>query len=1253
MATSRFSRLLGLKSGNTSSSRPNETDLGDEEWFIPYRGPIEPPRPPIRRQMERDSWGDPIEQDEEEYDSGEGSDRDHRGWMHPSYSEQAVSSGVVNVSRSSIVTQRRSTITSSHNPPSRLPPSGGVGESPAPPMHPQSSSKDGNRSSLAGFFSFASQTRTQTPEREPKFVAKKFATVGRLSSGRPSTGHRRSSSAGSNSVLATNFGINEYTSEYYFSSKVAQKTPLKSTGTRVQEETTPTSSGSDIRHPYSYAFPTRPSVDNGLQATPLILSNVKYVKAPILPVTEPRHQPFARVIPLQTGLKRLQNSVSTPDLRIIPRRRSPKLPLMAKVKDRWLSAETWCDAILFPRPRLKMKTPHGESSSDRIVSLPPSPVPYGPPGQSMSARVIEQGMPSRVLAHSRSLADLVRPPADPPFERTSHVMEPAVQPPKLHVSQPSDSGTNKPDRPKSWALDDLDLPTAVPSLAQVVEEGEKFEKQRKQWQDQATNSFQNKVTRSLSRARSKSLTQKGRKRDVIRPSNLDFLAARAYLGNQLLTPVVAEHRISETQDIHMVSLDTGQSNRASHSHSNSLAKTWSKSKSHSRGHSRSDSFGRALLKKARPADYLGSGDFITDNELENALRGDGTKVIRLADPARQPTPVTPSSPSGSLISDSRIGIALSTPPLVENPSNVEAVRLPAHPYAQGGLYSVKAMQVKIQEDEDMMGLQYVTPPSPAKQFVEADVSKRDSPPIALSHPYAQQSSSRNSYIPDTKFILSDIPAASKMWARLSPDALREVLPDEIQYSPFMPDRYDEPELEESNRNSQAIYDTAGVGEALAYAIRPMESIDSGLNVNEHVVAESSVLPQRSFRRPVQYDATLPPHLSIHNTRIIDPSSAHTFASSPFLHQQRSSPPPGVPSHGSYSMSEILKPPISPESSSPPHSPRSFGDPDNLEAFHDLFYDPNRPSNRFRITSETSYSSTSGPPLESHRIESGLTSLAQQLCEEFGLGQLTAEHSESYYSHASAEEPQPITRRPIRPTLEFVFEETSPPTSAMSGLSPPNESTMSPFHPSSEKIPEDVESSRSSSPFEPDVDENVASQCPFQLKLNDVAKGILLDTLRLGVLGSEVTSPAGEAKSQTSRISPDVRGSHLGGGEQMVQPRINSGLQLPSADPTRSSYLTTSSMSRISGLSDFPAPPPSHAEHMSILTSYFDETHSLSENFVSRNVTPPPIPASLNFHDITVDHPEERSNARLSFEGEEELEELVAALSSHSHSTTLH
>lgn len=49
-----------------------------------------------------------------------------------------------------------------------------------------------------------------------------------------------------------------------------------------------------------------------------------------------------------------------------------------------------------------------------------------------------------------------------------------------------------------------------------------------------------------------------------------------------------------------------------------------------------------------------------------------------------------------------------------------------------------------------------------------------------------------------------------MWAQLSPGVFREMLPGDIQYSPFSSDRSDR------LRSPAGIHDIIGVGEALAY-----------------------------------------------------------------------------------------------------------------------------------------------------------------------------------------------------------------------------------------------------------------------------------------------------------------------------------------------------------------------------------------------------------------------------------------------------
>lgn len=159
--------------------------------------------------------------------------------------------------------------------------------------------------------------------------------------------------------------------------------------------------------------------------------------------------------------KKLKNSVSTPELRLsqvildatskssrqVLQKQPRSLP---RGKDRWLSAETWCDALLFPRPRLKIKHDGFSASehlsedsfvadgslfrtgSNRVVSPPSSPlggewdidIRNGVETQILEKqrlsgdrnriasgdlheqKQMEPGIASRVLAHSRSLIDL-------------------------------------------------------------------------------------------------------------------------------------------------------------------------------------------------------------------------------------------------------------------------------------------------------------------------------------------------------------------------------------------------------------------------------------------------------------------------------------------------------------------------------------------------------------------------------------------------------------------------------------------------------------------------------------------------------------------------------------------------------------------------------------------------------------------------------------------------------------------------------
>lgn len=522
---SRFSWFTFGKSANASLDRAHESEL-DDPWYIPYSGPIEPPQEPFRRRLERDSWGDPIEGDEDE---------DITGVRKPYETEIDVRHPFARVSKAPVIgsdsqTGRRMrtqsgisgrTLPSDSRPPSILSPrrltitttqrlpvpqlaSGGVGESPMPPpIHDRITSKERNGTGIAGLFSFGGQTKKKTPfEKELEILPEgsRKVVMERPSSKLGSVGHKRNNSTGSNIFLRDgNLGNGrvkvardddyDHTS-HHFSRQAPQKTrayvaPEPSNYSSAstpfiprmeQQISTSYSSGSNTRHPYSYVFPSS-SGDNGPQ-TALLPSTDPITSSPTCAIT-PTLTFSEREACLQksTGIaqgqvilprpfsnckksKRLKNSASTPDLHVdsVPNLASQlrtKVHPSSKIKERWLSAETWCDALLFPRPRLKMKKAGSKADVGRIVSLPPSPV--------NQSQVSEQGMASRVLVHSRSLADLDKAHKGPPFKELGISSWSGLRP---QINSPKQE--RRPHQPRNWAFDDLALPVPVPSLAQSV-----------------------------------------------------------------------------------------------------------------------------------------------------------------------------------------------------------------------------------------------------------------------------------------------------------------------------------------------------------------------------------------------------------------------------------------------------------------------------------------------------------------------------------------------------------------------------------------------------------------------------------------------------------------------------------------------------------------------------------------------------------------------------------------------------------------
>ena len=601
------------------------------------------------------------------------------------------------------------------------------------------------------------------------------------------------------------------------------------------------------------------------------------------------------------------------------------------------------------------------------------------------------------------------------------------------------------------------------------------------------------------------MTQKGRREAQPSQTGLDFLAARAYLGNQSAVPVVLAPKSHRKNASYSATGTTStSSSRPSHSHSGSLVKTLSKSsKSHSRGHSRTGSwsqFGNKIAKSTVAICGFSGEDavapYAVDEKatgLESALRREGTKFIRLADPAKIPvdkdkallryslSPIPRVSPTPSGLTDTRVGIALSTPPPMNEESlDHDSIRLPAHPYAQGGLYSFSDNPITpVNDVPRVRGSDYAGPHpsrtiSPRPETATTLSSRHKLPPHLGLHPYAQTSARDNdaeeSLVPQARSD-SNIPPQSKMWAQLSPGVVREILPGDIQYSPFSPDRSDR-----LQSPADSIHDIIGVGEALAY---PGSRARSGSNaeiVNERSGTPSSGTQsqqgQRSIASGMQRLQDDLPEFGPHARR-----DAVLYDVRRPVYTQH--PSDSLPSSLKEQSSQQLTIPVAPQASTPspaatsessPHlSPRPLGSPNDLENFRDLFYKPSiaRRSSSELKPSASPLSEVSPAPWDLHtrnrRAGSGLTSLARQLSEEFEQMALERDRTSSQYSYSASSvlANNNVTQRPANGSLRFVFEGSPHPESPTS-IAEEFSSGHGPAFKPSGALPEDVESSRASS-----------------------------------------------------------------------------------------------------------------------------------------------------------------------------------------------
>ncbi|KAI6040859.1 hypothetical protein EDC04DRAFT_2673005 [Pisolithus marmoratus] len=279
----------------------------------------------------------------------------------------------------------------------------------------------------------------------------------------------------------------------------------------------------------------------------------------------------------------LRTSFSVPNLSSVAgaASRQPGTRVAAPPKrsrDIFLTAGNWCDTIIFPRPRLKAK--HGPvASSQPVVNPPRTPVPANGRGGTTPTTPLRHDVASSTLARDPILST-VRSPSAPAEVR-------------VVVSTPDVPGDGSPpipvvDNPGSCQAG-LPLPNQPPpSLTTVLEEREDLERLREQWRIQATKSLGNKHARSFSRTRSKSLSEK-RIHKKGSKSNFEYLAARALLGSQSITPRILINKSSDTTShSHSHSHSTTYSH-ATHSTPTLLHSSHSRSQSHGHSHSLSTS----------------------------------------------------------------------------------------------------------------------------------------------------------------------------------------------------------------------------------------------------------------------------------------------------------------------------------------------------------------------------------------------------------------------------------------------------------------------------------------------------------------------------------------------------------------------------------------------------------------------------------------------------------------------------------------
>lgn len=486
----RMSRM-GLFSSRHASAKPAqqsplppEPEEQEEDWYIPYNGPYEPPKKPTEET--RDSWGELLNGLLTDDERRGGGGRDARTSHAATAPEVDVRSRAV--SGASRLTQstspaahtRRNTAARSHAQPqqrmSTMPyvsqaRSGGVGESPMPieraASQPVPSTSQAHlqptvsrRGSLASIFTFgrkslrlsASMDNLAQERNQARSRDRSNSQIEPSSSQppRPPPGRPRANTAVDSLSPHPRLSVEEEYYNTYYSTLIA--TP----GRDNEPSFVPEPRGSMRSHPYAYAFPS--SEPEPQCAPPLVDKGKGRLLVPRITLLDPRGPKVPDYLKPSPRSSILKASMSTPNLRNLP-----------KGKHKWLAAETWCDALILPRPRFAMRLIDEGAATGRIVSPPASPLGSDhKPDPNVSIQPRPGPSLQKALKKARSMGTLISTPSPPPPERHEVAPTPSAPPPPPPAQAHGQQKPPRPPRPRSFAYDDLALLSPVPSLSKYV-----------------------------------------------------------------------------------------------------------------------------------------------------------------------------------------------------------------------------------------------------------------------------------------------------------------------------------------------------------------------------------------------------------------------------------------------------------------------------------------------------------------------------------------------------------------------------------------------------------------------------------------------------------------------------------------------------------------------------------------------------------------------------------------------------------------